>query len=76
MLQRLTLVGFLAKKIMKRTELFRAMKTWHGEQIKEFIIRVLFPMEKERVLDAIFTVASDNEINGGLQKMGRAERIT
>lgn len=61
---------------MLRTELFREMKTWSTEDIKTLTIQVLFPMEKERVLDAIFTVANDNELNGALQKMGRSERIT
>ena len=60
---------------MIRTELFRAMKTWSGEEIRTFLIQVLFHMAKDRILDAIFTVASDNEINGGLQKMGRSERV-
>jgi len=61
---------------MIRTELFREMKKWSTEEIKTFLIQVLFPMARERILDAIFTVATDNEINGGLQKMGRSERIT
>ena len=60
---------------MIRTELFREMKTWSTEDIKTFTIQVLFPMEKERVLDAIFTVARSKEINEALEKMGKAERI-
>jgi hypothetical protein len=60
---------------MLRTELFREMKTWSTDQIKEFTIRVLFPMEKERVLDAIFTVARSQEINEALEKIGKAERL-
>ena len=60
---------------MLRTELFRDMKTWSSEDIKIFTIKVLFPMETERVLDAIFTVARHQEINEALEKMGKAERI-
>lgn len=61
---------------MLRTDLFREMKTWSTEEVKTFLINVLFPIARERILDAIFTVASDNEVNGGLHKMGKAERIT
>ena len=60
---------------MLRTELFREMKTWHIDEIKEFTIRVLFPMEKERILDAIFTVARSQEINEALEKMGKSEQL-
>ena len=60
---------------MIRTELFREMKTWSTEDIKTFTIQVLFPMEKERVLDAIFTVARSKEINEALEKMGKSERL-
>ena len=60
---------------MIRTELFREMKTWSTEDIKTFTIQVLFPMEKERVLDAIFTVARGQEINEALEKMGKSERL-
>jgi len=60
---------------MLRTELFREMKTWSTEDIKTFTIQVLFPMEKERVLDAIFTVARSKEINEALEKMGKSERL-
>lgn len=60
---------------MLRTELFREMKTWSTEDIKTFTIQVLFPMEKERVLDAIFTVARNAEINEALEKMGKTERL-
>ena len=60
---------------MKRTELFREMKTWSINDIQQFVICVLFPMEKERIIDAIFTVARHQEINEALEKMGKAERI-
>lgn len=61
---------------MLRTELFRLMKSWTTEEIKTFMCTVLFPMSKERILDAVMSVVSDNEINDGLFRMGKSERIT
>jgi len=61
---------------MKRTELFREMKTWKLGEIVLFAIYILIELPVEKIIDSVMAVANDNEINGGLQKMGRAERIT
>ena len=61
---------------MKRTELFREMKTWKLGEIVLFAIYILIELPIEKIIDSVMAVANDNEINGGLQKMGRAERIT
>ena len=61
---------------MKRTELFREMKTWKLGEIILFAIYILIELPIEKIIDSVMAVANDNEINGGLQKMGRAERIT
>ena len=60
---------------MKRTELFREMKTWKLGEIVLFAIYILIELPVEKIIDSVMAVANDNEINGGLQKMGRAERI-
>jgi len=61
---------------MIRTELFREMKTWKLGEIVLFAIYILIELPVEKIIDSVMAVANDNEINGGLQKMGRAERIT
>jgi hypothetical protein len=61
---------------MKRTELFQLMKTWKLGEIVLFAIYILIELPVEKIIDSVMAVASDNEINGGLQKMGRSERIT
>jgi hypothetical protein len=61
---------------MKRTELFKQMKTWKLGEIVLFAIYILIELPVEKIIDSVMAVASDNEINGGLQKMGKGERIT
>ena len=61
---------------MIRTELFREMKKWKLGEIVLFAIYILIELPVEKIIDSVMAVANDNEINGGLQKMGRAERIT
>jgi hypothetical protein len=61
---------------MKRAELFREMKTWKLGEIVLFAIYILIELPVEKIIDAVMAVANDNEINGGLKKMGRSERIT
>jgi len=60
---------------MKRTELFREMKTWKLGEIILMTIYILIELPIEKIIDSVMVVASDNEINGGLQKMGRSERV-
>jgi hypothetical protein len=60
---------------MKRTELFREMKTWKLGEIVLFAIYILIELPIEKIIDSVMAMANDNEINGGLQKMGRSERI-
>jgi hypothetical protein len=61
---------------MKRTELFKQMKTWKLGEIVLFAIYILIELPVEKIIDSVMAVANDNEINGGLQKMGKGERIT
>jgi hypothetical protein len=61
---------------MKRTELFQLMKTWKLGEIILFTIYILIELPVEKIIDSVMAVASDTEINGGLQKMGKGERIT
>ena len=60
---------------MKRTELFREMKAWQLGEVILMVIYILTNKPIEKIIDACFSHAEDNEINGALQKMGRAERI-
>ena len=60
---------------MLRTELFREMKTWNLGEIVLITIYILIELPIEKIIDACFSQASDNEINGALHKMGRSERI-
>ena len=61
---------------MKRTELFREMKTWKIGEVILMAIYILIELPIEKIIDACLSHAEDNEINGALQKMGRSERIT
>jgi hypothetical protein len=61
---------------MKQTELFQLMKTWKLGEIILFTIYILIELPVEKIIDSVMAVASDTEINGGLQKMGKGERIT
>jgi hypothetical protein len=61
---------------MKRTGLFSEMKKWKLGEIILFAIYILIELPIEKIIDSIMAVANDNEINGGLKKMGRSERIT
>jgi hypothetical protein len=61
---------------MKRTELFQLMKKWKLGEIILMTIYILIELPIEKIIDSVMAVASDNEINGGLKKMGRSERIT
>lgn len=39
------------------------------------MIDAFWKMEKRKIIDAIFAVANDEEINEGLRRSGRHERI-
>jgi hypothetical protein len=52
------------------------MKTWKLGEIILFTIYILIELPVEKIIDSVMAVASDTEINGGLQKMGKGECIS
>jgi hypothetical protein len=59
---------------MKRSELFNKAKEFNDCEMLVFMLYAI--RDKKKQLDAIMSVASDNEINGALALIGKEERLT
>lgn len=64
----------LAGGQMLRTEIYKMLIELSSEQIKEFAITAFWKMEKKKIVDAIFAVATDEEINEALSKISIKDR--
>jgi hypothetical protein len=62
---------------MKRPELQKEMKSWKTEEIRSLLVYIFFGRNcgKEKVIEAIMSVCSDQEINNGLAHLGKGERL-
>ena len=59
---------------MKRAEFFAKAKNYSDCETLVFMLYAI--RDKRKQLDAIMAIASDNEINGALAVIGKAERLT
>jgi hypothetical protein len=57
---------------MKRAELSRQMKSWKSSELRELLVRIFLDKQcrQDVIIEAILTNASDDIINGALDKMG------
>ncbi len=63
---------------MQRTEFFQTVRAWSIAEKQSLFVHIFLQsnISEDKLIEAINAIASDNEINGALAKMGRSERIT
>lgn len=63
---------------MIRAELSKQLKSWKLSELRELLVRIFLDKQCNRniIIEAILTNASDDVINGALDKMGKEERLT
>ncbi len=59
---------------MKRSEFYQKAKEFDDCEMIVFMLYAI--RDKKKQLDAIMSIASDNEINGALAMIGKEERLT
>lgn len=63
------------EKKIQRTEAYKIVCEMTTEDMHEFMIDAFWRMEKKRVVDAVFSVASNEELTEAFRRMGRYERV-
>ena len=63
---------------MIRAEFNQELNSWSASDLRELLVRIYFDRRcpKKNVIGAIMAIASDNEINGALEDMGKEARLT
>ena len=63
---------------MIRAEFTQELNSWSASDLRELLVRIYFDVHcpKKNVIGAIMAIASDNELNGALEDMGKEARLT